>query len=101
MRNGDYSPSRLDAQSDAVQLLTNAKLNANVENAVSIMTMGGPSYINWYKVYILILLVRPKVMVTLSSDQGKLMHAVSSVPFEGDSVNLKSALQVAQVLPYC
>lgn len=37
-------------------------------------------------------------MVTLSSDQGKLMHAISSVPFEGDSVNLKSALQVAQVL---
>jgi 26S proteasome regulatory subunit N10 len=36
-------------------------------------------------------------MVTLSSDQGKLMHAISSVPFEGDSVNLKSAVQVAQV----
>lgn len=44
MRNGDYSPSRLEAQADAVQLLTNAKLNANVENSASIMTMGGDSY---------------------------------------------------------
>lgn len=36
-------------------------------------------------------------MVTLTSDNGKLMHALNSVPFEGHSANLKSALQVAQV----
>lgn len=44
MRNGDYSPTRLEAQGDAAQLLANAKLNSNVENAVAIMTMGGSSY---------------------------------------------------------
>ena len=43
MRNGDYSPSRLEAQADAAQLLANVKLQDNVENAVSIITMGGDS----------------------------------------------------------
>jgi 26S proteasome regulatory subunit N10 len=43
MRNGDYSPSRLEAQADAAQMLANVKLQANVENAVSIITMGGES----------------------------------------------------------
>ncbi len=44
MRNGDYSPTRLEAQKDAVLLLSNAKLMANVENSVSIMTVAGQSY---------------------------------------------------------
>lgn len=99
MRNGDYSPTRLEAQNDAVQLITNAKLQANVENAVSIMTMGGPSYIlicfhlsinNYFS---------PKVMVTLTPEQGKLMASISSVTIEGGQlVNLKAALQVAQLV---
>lgn len=97
MRNGDYSPTRLEAQSDAAQLLTNAKLNSNVENSVSIITMGGASYIDSFPTHH-INLCRPKVMVTLTSDNGKLMHALNSVPFEGSTANLKSALQVAQVL---
>lgn len=44
MRNGDYHPTRLEAQKDAAQLLIQTKLRSNVENAVAIMTMGGPSY---------------------------------------------------------
>lgn len=43
MRNGDYLPTRLEAQNDAVQLLCNAKRQANVENAVALVSMGG----NW------------------------------------------------------
>lgn len=44
MRNGDYIPSRLDAQQDAAHLICNTKRQSNVENAVAIMTMGGPAY---------------------------------------------------------
>ena len=41
MRNGDYTPSRFAAQSDAVNLLFNAKTQSNPENTVGLMTMGG------------------------------------------------------------
>lgn len=44
MRNGDYHPTRMGAQTDAVQALATSKLNSNVENAVSIVTMGEESY---------------------------------------------------------
>ena len=41
MRNGDYTPSRLEAQNDAATFLFNAKTQSNPENTVSLMTMGG------------------------------------------------------------
>ena len=44
MRNGDYIPSRMDAQLDAAQILCNAKRQSNVENSVALMTMAGASY---------------------------------------------------------
>ena len=37
-------------------------------------------------------------MVTLTSENSKLMHALNSVPFEGSSANIKSAVKVAQVI---
>lgn len=44
MRNGDYIPSRLDAQQDAAHLICSTKCQSNVENSVAVMTMGGLSY---------------------------------------------------------
>jgi 26S proteasome regulatory subunit N10 len=41
MRNGDYTPSRFDAQADAVNTVVQAKLDANAENTVGILTMAG------------------------------------------------------------
>jgi 26S proteasome regulatory subunit N10 len=41
MRNGDYPPTRFDAQSDAVNAVFNAKIDSNPENTVGIMTMAG------------------------------------------------------------
>lgn len=43
-RNGDYSPSRLEAAKEAVNYLASRKLADNVENCVGIMTMGGLQY---------------------------------------------------------
>lgn len=41
MRNGDYPPSRLDAQQDAAILLCNDRLNNNAESTVGLLTMAG------------------------------------------------------------
>ena len=43
MRNGDCSPSRLDAQYDAAFLVCNAKMQENPENSVGSLTHGGDS----------------------------------------------------------
>lgn len=39
--NGDILPSRFDAQTDALNLLAQTKLDENQESAVGLMTMGG------------------------------------------------------------
>jgi len=44
MRNGDYTPTRIEAQADAVTLLFNAKTQSNPENTVGLMTMAGKGY---------------------------------------------------------
>lgn len=41
MRNGDYQPTRFDAQRDAVNTVFQTKIDANPENTVGIMTMAG------------------------------------------------------------
>ncbi|KAL3646041.1 proteasome regulatory particle base subunit rpn10 [Castilleja foliolosa] len=41
MRNGDYSPTRYQAQSDAVSLICGAKTQSNPENTVGVLTMAG------------------------------------------------------------
>lgn len=45
MRNGDYLPTRFDAQSDAVNVIFQTKIDSNPENTVGIMTMAGKGYV--------------------------------------------------------
>jgi len=40
-RNGDYAPTRFQAQADAVNLLAGAKTQHHPENTVGVMTMAG------------------------------------------------------------
>jgi len=44
MRNGDYLPTRFDAQADAVNVVFQTKVDSNPENTVGIMTMAGKGY---------------------------------------------------------
>lgn len=85
MRNGDYSPTRMANQLDAALMLVNSKRQANIESAISVMTMGGPS---------------PQVLVTLTGDQGKLEAAIASINYAPNSkgCNVPTALQVAQLI---
>jgi 26S proteasome regulatory subunit N10 len=47
MRNGDYTPTRFSAQSDAVNLLFNAKTQSNPENSVGLLAMSGAAYVGY------------------------------------------------------
>jgi 26S proteasome regulatory subunit N10 len=45
MRNGDYAPTRLEAQQDAASLICNDRTRGNPENTVGILTMAGKGYV--------------------------------------------------------
>ncbi|KAI8332085.1 hypothetical protein BC941DRAFT_505459 [Chlamydoabsidia padenii] len=81
MRNGDYTPTRLVAQNEAVNLVFNAKTQSNPENTVGLMTTAGKS---------------PEVLVTLTSDIGKILSALHGIKSNGKSDFLTS-VQIAQL----
>ena len=41
MRNGDFLPTRLQAQQDAVGIITQSKLRSNPESNVGLLTLSG------------------------------------------------------------
>jgi 26S proteasome regulatory subunit N10 len=45
MLNGDYQPTRFEAQSDAVNTIFQTKTDSNPENTVGLMTMAGKGYV--------------------------------------------------------
>ncbi|KAH8510548.1 hypothetical protein H0E87_008195 [Populus deltoides] len=81
MRNGDYSPSRFQAQADAVNLLCGAKTQSNPENTVGILTMAGKQV---------------RVLTTLTSDLGKILSCMHDLEVGGE-MNLSAGIQVAQL----
>ncbi|CAM0138932.1 unnamed protein product [Umbelopsis sp. WA50703] len=81
MRNGDYTPTRIGAQNDAVNLLFRIKTQSNPENTVGLMTLAGKS---------------PEVLVTLTSDLGKILSALHSVKVSG-SGDFMTGVQIAQL----
>lgn len=81
MRNGDYIPTRLEAQHDAANLLCGAKTQSNPESTVGILTMAGKSV---------------QVLASPTENMGTLLTAVHSVSI-GGTVKFSNALQVAQL----
>ncbi|KAF9577750.1 hypothetical protein BGW38_006839, partial [Lunasporangiospora selenospora] len=81
MRNGDYTPTRIEAQADAVNLIFGAKTQSNPENTVGLMTMAGKS---------------PKVLVTFTSDIGKILSALHEVSI-GGRASFTTSVQIAQL----
>lgn len=80
-RNGDYAPTRFQAQADAVNLLAGAKTQANPENTVGVLTMAGKT---------------PRVLVTPTPDLGKVLNSMQNLTIEGET-NLATAVQIAQL----
>eukprot|EP01018_Ginkgo_biloba_P034633 Gb_09279 [translate_table: standard] len=81
MRNGDYSPTRLQAQADAVNLICGAKTQSNPENTVGVITTAGKGV---------------RVLVTPTSDFGKILASMHGLEVGGES-NLTSGVQIAQL----
>ncbi|KAF3909122.1 hypothetical protein ABW21_db0206283 [Orbilia brochopaga] len=78
-RNGDYTPSRFEAQVDAVSLIFSAKTQANPESSVGLMSMGGTG---------------PEVLATLTTDYGKILSGLHSTKIHG-SCHLSTGIQIA------
>ncbi|MCJ1313491.1 hypothetical protein MMC25_007169 [Agyrium rufum] len=78
-RNGDYIPSRWEAQTDAVHEIFRYKTNANPESSVGLMTMGGKG---------------PEVLVTLTDKFGPLLEGIHRTKIRGQT-HLATGIQVA------
>lgn len=81
MRNSDFSPSRIEAQQDAVNLICGTKTRQNVENVVGLITTAGRQV---------------EVQVSLTSDIAKILGALHRVQIGGEP-NLLVAIQVARL----
>ena len=82
MINGDYKPTRLQAQAEAVNLLAGAKTGSNPENTVGILSLAG---------------VRgPKVLATPTGDLGRILSTMQEIKPEGN-VSLVQGVQIAQL----
>lgn len=81
MRNGDYAPSRFQAQADAVNLICGAKTQSNPENTVGVLTMAGKGV---------------RVLVTPTADLGRILSSMHGLEIGGDT-NILAGVQVAQL----
>jgi 26S proteasome regulatory subunit N10 len=117
MRNGDFLPTRLDAQAEAVQLICGAKTRGNPENTVSVMTLADryrfaylsavqsnvrliKNIVDGYRhcglTYILHSPSRCEMLATLTQDLGKILTSMHDLKI-GGKLNLLDGLQIAQV----
>ncbi|XP_033756331.1 26S proteasome non-ATPase regulatory subunit 4-like [Pecten maximus] len=79
MRNGDFVPTRLQAQQDAVNLVCHSKTRANPENNVGLLTMSSV-----------------EVLATLTTDVGRILSKLHQVQPKGD-LKFGTALKVAHL----
>ncbi|KAF9040723.1 hypothetical protein BJ165DRAFT_1350836 [Panaeolus papilionaceus] len=83
MRNGDYPPTRFDAQADAVNVTFQAKIDSNPESTVGLMTMAGKG---------------PEVLVTHTKDLGQILQGLHSARSKiGGEIDIPTAIAVAQL----
>lgn len=80
MRNGDFSPTRLQAQQDAVGIVCQSKTQSNPENNVGLLTMAGPQVLN-----------------TLTTDVAQLLSKLHGVQPKG-SINFIRGVRVAHLV---
>lgn len=100
MRNGDYLPTRWDAQSDAVNIVFDAKTSSNPESRVGLITMAGK---RWDTLVIadcaaLILLIprRAELLASLTQDMGKIIGALHNSKLGGEA-DISNGINIAQV----
>jgi 26S proteasome regulatory subunit N10 len=82
-RNGDYQPTRFDAQADAINILFDSITQGNPESSVGLMSMGGKG---------------PEVLSTLTTERGKILDGLhrTKKKISGKS-HLATGIQIASV----
>jgi 26S proteasome regulatory subunit N10 len=89
----------MEAQTDAVTFLFNAKTQSNPENTVGLMTNAGKGYEikQVHEIQMLIITLNsPEVFVTLTSDIGKILTALHTISL-GGKANFTTGVNIAQV----
>lgn len=83
MRNGDYVPTRLEAQHDAANFLVGTKTQSNPENTVGVIAMCGSSGINGKS-------GAGELLVSPTDDMGKILSALHGIPVRKGSSSANS-----------
>ncbi|KAI1137025.1 26S proteasome non-ATPase regulatory subunit 4 [Hypoxylon sp. FL0543] len=82
-RNGDYQPSRFDAQADAINIIFESITQSNPESSVGLMSMGGKG---------------PEVLSTLTTERGKLLEGLHRIRKKiSGSAHLATGIQIASL----
>jgi len=79
MRNGDFLPTRIQAQQDAVSVICNAKTRSNPENNVALMTSGSM-----------------EVLCNLTTDVGRILSKLHNIQPAGQS-NFSTGIKIAHL----
>lgn len=79
MRNGDFIPTRLQAQQDAVSLVCHSKTRSNPENNVGLLT-----------------LANPEVLATLTTDVGRILSKLHQIQPNG-TINFLTGIRIAHL----
>lgn len=74
MRNGDYIPSRLEAQHDAANLLVGTKTQSNPESTVGVIAMTGE-------------VDGAELLISPTDDMGKILTALHGIPIRSPAAN--------------
>lgn len=80
MRNGDFLPTRLQAQQDAVNLVCHSKTRSNPENNVGLLAMADSV----------------DVLATLTSDVGRILSKLHQVQPNGN-INFMTGIKIAHL----
>ncbi|XKL59101.1 hypothetical protein PGB90_000117 [Kerria lacca] len=80
MRNGDFIPTRMQAQQDAINLVCHSKTRSNPENNVGLISLAD----------------RVEVLTTLTTDVGKILAKLHQVQPSGD-INFLTGMRIAHL----
>lgn len=80
MRNGDFVPSRLQAQQDAVSLICHSKVRSNIENNVGLLTLSD----------------NPEVLATMTMEVGKILTKLHQIEPKG-FLNFMTGIKIAHL----
>lgn len=106
MRNGDFVPTRLQAQQDAVNLVCLSKTRSNPENNVGLLTLAKYEIGRIFKLikkkkickwHLFLLCFSASVLATLTADVGRILSKLHQVQPNGD-INFSTGIRIAHVI---